>query len=324
VLKNDLARTAIAIAAAVAVGPEVDVLGIGNAFAASAAAGFTGGVIAGRSLEAGFIGAVTASAFYGVGDLTGHFDGRYFEIGSNRAMDPDTYFLSGYHLANIAGHALVGCAAGEIAGGSCGPQAFAAGAGAFAAPVTAGEGIAVGTTVSAVVGGAAAELGGGKFANGAITAAYGYLFNDVALACRATDVGVGTHCGLFVFQGNDPRTAALDAQFSLGFDKTEFNTAPDTMEGDLAAFRSGNIYRVAPPPGVSSADFDQAVIDSADRYRAPNYRLGGQTGPNSNSAAAFPIIESGAQLPQVQPAPGSRGVGALGLDYWLKHPYLGN
>lgn len=39
--------------------------------------------------------------------------------------------------------------------------------------------LAAGTAISAVVGGAGSVLGGGKFQNGAITGAFGYLFNEM-------------------------------------------------------------------------------------------------------------------------------------------------
>lgn len=39
---------------------------------------------------------------------------------------------------------------------------------------------AVGVIASAVIGGTASVIGGGKFANGAVTGAFGYLFNEVA------------------------------------------------------------------------------------------------------------------------------------------------
>jgi len=50
---------------------------------------------------------------------------------------------------------------------------------------SAGEGnIVAGTVASAVVGGTASELGGGKFANGAATAAFQFLFNQAATSVQ--------------------------------------------------------------------------------------------------------------------------------------------
>ena len=92
---------------------------------------------------------------------------------------------------NIAGHALVGCGSAVASGGSCKSGALAGGTSAAAAPfigsVSQGNLVAA-TVLSATAGGLASVAGGGKFANGAITGAFGYLFNQ----CGA-DPG---HCGI--------------------------------------------------------------------------------------------------------------------------------
>lgn len=83
-------------------------------------------------------------------------------------------------IVKIGAHALVGCASAAADGGEC----AAGGAGAAAA-----KGITLGASglgiksaegqyvVAAVAGGTASQLAGGRFANGALTAAFGYLFN---------------------------------------------------------------------------------------------------------------------------------------------------
>lgn len=168
------------------------------------------------------------------------------------------------------------------------------------------------------MGGLASVAGGGRFANGAITAAFGYLFNDVALACRgvAGTLGGGTHCGLFVF---DPVRESIQGQFSLGNRDTEFNQTAWTSEADLEAFWSGSqVYVSSPPAGMSQADYDAAVMQQAQSYQTPNYRF--FDGPNSNSAAAYPIIMTGGSLPAVTPGLYGRGFGARALDYWITNP----
>ena len=96
----------------------------------------------------------------------------------------------GAFALDVAGHAAIGCASQAAQGGSCGAGALSAGAGAVADPiiygaVSSGQGAnasigerAEGAAASAVVGGVTSVLGGGKFANGAVTAAFGYLFNE--------------------------------------------------------------------------------------------------------------------------------------------------
>ena len=75
-------------------------------------------------------------------------------------------------LANIAGHALVGCAMAVASGAKCGPGALAAGVTSFAGPMINGRGFSVASLMAnSALGGLAAVAGGGKFANGAVTGA---------------------------------------------------------------------------------------------------------------------------------------------------------
>jgi hypothetical protein len=137
----------------------------------AAITGITGGDL-GDALRARIIAFITAQAFAFVGNQTGH-----------GTLD----FLSPKHLANVGGHALVGCASAIAQGGKCGPGALSAAVGSLAGPAVGNQfpnpdtnpGHPIGGTVaSAVVGGVASVAAGGKFANGAITAAFGYLFNQ--------------------------------------------------------------------------------------------------------------------------------------------------
>lgn len=62
---------------------------------------------------------------------------------------------------------------------------MAAGFAEFAGPIGADQGYVFGTTKAMIVGGVGSVLGGGKFANGAVTGAFGYLFNECAHdACK--------------------------------------------------------------------------------------------------------------------------------------------
>ena len=131
------------------------------AFAATATiSGLESGKL-GVGLKAGLIAAVTAGAFYEVGEITGH----------TPAFGKLEFF------ENVAGHALVGCASAEASGGSCGPGALSAGVSAFAGPIINGKNVALNVVANATLGGIASVAGGGKFANGAVTSAFGYLFN---------------------------------------------------------------------------------------------------------------------------------------------------
>jgi hypothetical protein len=140
---------------------------------AFAVTGVTSGDL-GLALRAGATAFFTAAAMDAVGTAT---------LGPAHKM-PE--FMSPAHVANMAGHALVGCASAVMRGGKCGPGALAGAAGSLAAPAigkafpnprTDANDLFGGTVASAVAGGAASVAGGGKFANGAVTAAFGYLFN---------------------------------------------------------------------------------------------------------------------------------------------------
>lgn len=127
---------------------------LGNA-AVGAAGGFAGGFVGSNGrLQEGLKGAVTGAAFGYVGGFGNSVD---------RAL----------------GHAAVGCASAVMGGGKCGPGAVSA----LVAHVTTTtltadiEDQFVKGVVVTVSGGITSKITGGSFENGALTAAYGYLFN---------------------------------------------------------------------------------------------------------------------------------------------------
>jgi RHS repeat-associated protein len=146
---------------------------------AAAAAAYFAGVTSGNlqvALKAGLIAGATAVAFNIVGDITlgpGH---KPAEFGTS------TFF------ANVAGHALVGCGSAVASGGKCGPGALSAGVTAFAGPVINKLPFQAALIANSTLGGLASVAGGGKFANGAVTGAFGYLFNQLYVLGRVTPV----------------------------------------------------------------------------------------------------------------------------------------
>jgi hypothetical protein len=143
------------------------------AISAAVVTGLSGGNL-GQMLKASVIAGATAFAFNMVGDLTGHTPS----------------FGTPAYAENIAGHALVGCASSAASGGSCESGALSGAVGSALSPLTRdifpnartdlGQRIG-GTIMEATAGGLASVAGGGKFANGTVTAAFGYLFNETAL-----------------------------------------------------------------------------------------------------------------------------------------------
>ena len=83
-------------------------------------------------------------------------------------------------MMNYAGHAVVGCASAEAQGGNCARGAAAQLASKWATIKT--DGMKWSTeqqfVAATVVGGSVSVIGGGKFANGALTGTAGYLFNQ--------------------------------------------------------------------------------------------------------------------------------------------------
>jgi hypothetical protein len=148
-------KTFATIAVAYYTGIGVESL-IGPGIIASAAGGFAGGLVSsGGDFRAGLQGAITAGAFNWAGGIS----------------DPTT---------RLAAHAAIGCGSAVASGGNCFAGAVSAGVAHVAtAKLNNYEGLnAVGRGIAVtVIGGTASVLGGGDFANGAVTAAYGYLFN---------------------------------------------------------------------------------------------------------------------------------------------------
>lgn len=78
--------------------------------------------------------------------------------------------------ANVIGHGVVGGLSSLAAGEKFGAGFFAAAVSGWAGPYVP-ESPFMGSLAASVLGGTASEIGGGKFANGAITGSFGHLFN---------------------------------------------------------------------------------------------------------------------------------------------------
>jgi RHS repeat-associated protein len=168
---------------------------------AAGSGGFAGGLVgSGGDLKSALVSGATAAAFAEVGTLTnGHGAGP-------------GYFGTAEHFENIAGHAAVGCVSSLASGRGCGSAALAAGVGAVGAPFAGGLGPVGGLVASATIGGTASVAAGGKFANGAITASFGYLFNACRLGphgCFGIFTGLGIAAGGAVSGGCDVLTGGV-------------------------------------------------------------------------------------------------------------------
>jgi RHS repeat-associated protein len=149
---------------------------LGDAILAGAAAGAAGGAtsaalyggsptdIIEAAIKGGVIGAFSGAAFYGVGQF----------FGSAEEMSTSS------QIESMAAHGVVGGAKEAVEGGDFW-RGFIATAATKASSLYGPEfhDVAADTARAAVVGGTVALLNGGKFANGAITGAFSYAFNDL-------------------------------------------------------------------------------------------------------------------------------------------------
>ena len=135
-----------------------------------------------QALRGAFTAAATTFAFQQIG---GHFKGVSGGQGANINFGGN--LLKASQVAQqIAAHAIVGGIGAELQGGKFGHGFFAAGvAKGFGGAFLPGGGqidsfpeLVANTTISAVIGGTASVISGGKFANGARTGAMQYLFNQ--------------------------------------------------------------------------------------------------------------------------------------------------
>jgi RHS repeat-associated protein len=132
-------------------------------------AGFAAGGIMGGNVHSALQGAFFANLNFGIGEVTGH----------------ELAFFTKEHLLNTALHGLVGCGQQSAAGGNCRAGAISGSFSALAAPVN-----EVGLPGQIVIGAIASRLAGDRAQNGAITAAFEYLFN--AMGARVLR-GTGHH-----------------------------------------------------------------------------------------------------------------------------------
>jgi len=126
-----------------------------TAIISGAVTGFVIGGISSGTISGAFQGALTGGLFGAAG-------------GIGEAASAERYLA----------HATAGCISQAVGGGSCGTGAASAVLGKYVSNVTEswGPGIAQGAAAM-VAGGVGSVIAGGKFENGAKTAAFGYLFN---------------------------------------------------------------------------------------------------------------------------------------------------
>lgn len=161
------------------------------------------GVSSSGALRAAFTAAATTYAFQQIGNYYGNASADNL-LAAKHGVGSTTFDFGGLSLSGgqiagqIAAHAAVGGISAELSGGKFGHGFFSAGVtkglgGAFlpgGSNLKAGD-VVKGTVISMVIGGTASVISGGKFANGANTAAMQYLFNQGWQSLTESERGVG-------------------------------------------------------------------------------------------------------------------------------------
>lgn len=141
------------------------------------------------AFHAGGRTAATAGVFYGIGQ---YFRGlASSNVGVSTLPFGGLQLTTGQIAGQITAHAIAGGVINDLQGGKFGHGFFSAGVtkgagGAFlpGGSNLSGRQVAYGTVASAVIGGTASEISGGKFSNGARTAAFQYLYNQGGAAIQ--------------------------------------------------------------------------------------------------------------------------------------------
>ena len=253
---NAIARAILQVALNIVLSP----LGpIGAAISAAVVVGLSGGNL-GQMLKAGFIAGVTAFALDQIGTFT------YGSAHASPAFDSSD-FNAGNYAANIAGHAAVGCASSVASGGECGSGALSGAVGSALAPLTnsvfpnartdIGQRIG-GTIMEATAGGLASVAGGGKFANGAVTAAFGYLYNDLAVIFGHQKPDSWNFFGHIAIAVSGAGVFSFGNDTDLGSSATDYLKAQENMRD--------NTVTIIP----TTAAQDRAVLDYLTQYDDKN------------------------------------------------------
>jgi hypothetical protein len=139
------------------------------------------------------------------------------------------------------------------------------------------------------------------------------LGTEVTRTCRPVGnlllPGTPVHCAIIVWHWEiDPcrkkRKKRIDAQYTVSYGNSfplPQGSADPTYKDDTDAFNDPGWnpfvqnYEVPVPPGMSPAQFDEAVQKSGNGYSQGPYNL---LGPNSNTAAHNSVRGAGGSLPQ--------------------------
>jgi len=199
---------------------------------APVAAGAASGFITGFASTGNLNGAIQ-------GGLTGGLFGAAGMVGEG----PKSF-------ARYAAHAAAGCISAVASSGSCGHGAVAAVFGKYTTNAIGDSSILSDSVskgvASAVAGGVGSMIAGGKFENGAVTAAYGYLFN-YCVTHGCTPTALGNVRGRDVQYGSGWAGSSRDGG-ARSHEGTDYTTTPgQDIEAPIGGVVTGvNPYRGDP------------------------------------------------------------------------------
>jgi hypothetical protein len=277
---------------------------VGTAAAVGAAAGF--------AAAGAIVGAITGglNAALNDGDLGDVLRGAFVQ-GISGALTGPLHMLGG--LANILGHGIVGGATNVAMGGKFGDGFISAAAGAATAvsgltspgtQIGQSLGLVGRTAIASAVGGTASVIGGGKFANGAWTAAFQHLVNAEAMskdeAIRYMENSTGeklSWLAKFFFKHEKIANVAENtSQGVMGFaDGATFGTnslARSAIYGDSYSDTSSGYYWTGMAGGVATSAL---MTGSASVATRSGYFWGG-AGSTASAAQAAAIANGSRTL----------------------------
>jgi len=294
-----------------------------GAIAAGAAIGFISGGLS-AALAGGDLGDVLRGAV--VGGVSGALTAGLHAYGAEAA------FTAG-DVVNIVGHGVVGGASNVAMGGKFGDGFLSASASAATASTgltdpNSGIGKSIGfsgrTTIASVAGGTASALGGGKFANGAVTGAMTHLLNAEGGVkgglIKSLDVISKSPLG---YIWNLPNTViGIGLLGGTGL-LSELIGFPFSRKWDFGISFANNAIQFTGHNLVGSAITIGNVIAYDKEYGPESYGPYGFMEGNENHTVAHHEIQHTYQGQMVGPLYLPLAIGGMGLDFLISGPSAG-
>jgi len=221
---------------------------------------------------------------------------------------------------------FVGCLSAAMSGGKCGSGAVSAGISDYASNnmpgfLTGSNNLALKTAYVSVIGGTTSVIAGGQFANGAETAAFGYLFNDLAHdPAWSTDQRLRNAGYLPTYYSNDGilcnggRDGACGFPGAAGAPNTGVNNA--NFRAALVTFTDSGATATAtaaiwmPPP------YDLLLAGASAGLQASNYLLS----PPSVKSLGYDVFTMG--ISGLSSPASKAGKTAVSVGEVILKPYL--